>query len=225
MIRKELKEKYNIIGENSDISLYRKPGEYHYGVGYCGNITLKNGKAIFQEKSYSTIADLDNALRDWEKSLPYPVDTYNPMMNEGYKIYSQIIFYLTHKLGFKVNNSDWHQSYIKEIGPSFRLQFSIKQNYDENNVTITSSFGGMTLMQKVNDTQTGIEIISSIVNCEALQMAKDLIDTISICDEKVNKDIDAYVKDNSNIFGYRKVNFKDVMIEKLENILKQLKGE
>lgn len=80
MTRRDLQEKYNIFGNNNDISLYRKKGEYTHGIGYCGNVKINNGTVSFNKHRYFDIESLDKALREWEASLPWPVDTYNPLM-------------------------------------------------------------------------------------------------------------------------------------------------
>ena len=227
MTRKDLQEKYNIFGDNKDITLYRKKGEFSYGIGYCGNIELKNGKAIFQGKSYSTIDSLDMMLIEWEKGLPYPVDTYNPMMNDNYRIESRLCWYIEEKLKFKLNQGVWGDggtNYIKEIGPDCQITFRIWRDGLDDGISITSKWGNYHLTQKVKNAEDGISIFNTIINSTVLSMAKDMLDTLSICDTKVTSDIEAYVKSNKNIFGWKKVDsFKDVMIERLETILKQLK--
>ena len=229
MTRKDLQEKYNIIGENSDITLYRKKGEYDYGMGYCGNIALRNGKAVFQDHSYSTVGALDIVLRDWEKSLPYPVDTYNPMMNDLYRIEARLCWYLENKMGFKMDTSEWGDrgsKYTREIGPDYKISFRIlRDGLDEDGVAIQSVWGDYHLTHKVKDEEDGISIFNTIVNSTVLSMAKDMIDALDICDGKVTTDIRAFVKDSSRFFGFREVNFKDIMIERLETVLKQLKEE
>lgn len=225
MTRKDIKTKYNFIGENKDIMLFRKQGEYTYGIGYCGNIALKNGKAVFNGKSYSDLETLDKALVEWEKSLPYPVDTYCPMTRESYRVESQIEWYLTNNLGFVSKTSEWHHRYAREMGPAFELSFKVEQDTEKECVRIFSSFGGVTFTQEVTDTETGVAIVSAIVNGECLCMAKDMVDLISACNEEVNGEIEAYVPTKQNIFGVAKTSFKEVMIDRLEKVLAQLKGE
>ena len=226
MTRKDLQEKYDIFGENNDICLYRKKGEYTRSIGYCGNISLKNGKAVFNGQTYATVSELDNALREWENSLPYPVDTYNPMKREICRVEEQIIYYLTDVLGFELSSRDWNTLYVKNVGPSFRLEFEVGLNHnDKDLVSIVSKYGAYTFTQDVSDTESGIAVISSIVNSECLQMAKDMVDVLSVCDAKVTSEINAYVPDKTAFFGFQKANFKDMMIDRLETVLKQLKGE
>lgn len=225
MTREDLKTKYNIIGENKDIMLFRKSGEYTYGIGYCGNITMKNGKMIFNEKSYSDLESLDKALVEWEKTLPYPVDTYCPMTRETHRVENRIIWYLTEKMGFERSKSGWDVGvYVRSIGPNSQLHFNVRQDFENEKVNITSQFGGMTFTQSVDNAEDGIAVIDSIVSGSVLMGAKDMVDIISACGEKVTTEVEAFIPTKENMFGIKQVSFKDLMISKLENILKQLKN-
>ena len=227
MTRKDLETKYNIIGNNNDIALCRKRGEFNYGIGYCGNISLKNGKAVFNGKSYADIASLDNALVEYAKTLPYPIDTYFPQYREGWKVESRIIWYLTEKMGFKAVHHGWDLAYERAIGPSFSLAFYIdKEKTDvDGKVVIVSKYAEYHFRSAVDNAEDGIATINTIVNTSILEMAKDMVDTLSVCDNKVMSEIEAYVPSNKSIFGVEKVSFKDMMIAALENQLKALKGE
>lgn len=226
MTRKDIETKYRFLGKNDDIMLFRKSGEYTYGIGYCGNISLKNGKAVFNGKSYSDLETLDKALVEWEKSLPYPVDTYCPMTRESYRIESRIIWYLMEKMGFEHSKSGWEVgAYVRSIGPDSQLRFNVRQDLENEKVNITSQFGGMTFTQSVDNAEDGIAVIDSIVNGSVLMGAKDIVDIISACGEKVTAEVEAYIPTNENIFGVKQVSFKDLMIARLESVLNQLKGE
>lgn len=224
MTRNDLKTKYNIIGENKDIMLFRKHGEKTYGIGYCGNITLKNGKVIFNGKTYSDLETLDNALVEWEKSLPYPVDTYCPMTRESYRTESRILWHLTEKMGFEASKSGWEAGlYVRSVGPNSQLRFKVRQDLENEKVDITSQFGGMTFTQSVDNAEDGIAVIDSIINSSVLMEAKDMVDIISACGEKVTADVEAFIPTKENFFGIKQVSFKDLMIARLESILAQLK--
>lgn len=226
MTRKDIETKYRFLGKNDDIMLFRKSGEYTYGIGYCGNISLKNGKAVFNGKSYSDLETLDEALVEWEKSLPYPVDTYCPMTRESYRTESRIIWHLTEKMGFEPSKSGWEAgAYVHSVGPNSQLHFSVRQDLKEEKVNITSQFGGMTFTQTVDNAEDGIAVIDSIVNGSVLMGAKDMVDIISACGEKITTEVEAYVPTKENFLGIKKVNFKDLMIARLESVLNQLKGE
>ena len=224
MTRNDIKTKYNFIGENKDMMLFRKRGAFTYGIGYCGNITLKNGKVIFNGKTYNDLETLDNALVGWEKSLPYPVDTYCPMTRETYRTESRIVWYLTEKMGFERSKSGWEADlYVRSIGPNSQLRFNVRQDLENEKVDITSQFGGMTFTQSVDNAEDGIAVIDSIINSTVLMGAKDMIDIISACGEKVTTEVEAFIPTKENFFGIKKVSFKDLMIARLESILAQLK--
>lgn len=226
MTRKDLETKYNIIGENADIQMFRKREDAHTGIGYCGNISLKNGKAVFNGKSYTDLDSLDDAFVEYAKTLPYPIDTYCPMYNEGWRVESRILWYLTEKMGFKRHTKGWNPVYTKPIGPSFSLEFYVeKDREDDDKVCIISKYGEYTFRSSVDNAEEGIAAITTIANTSILEMAKDMVGAISFCPDNVSAEIDAFVPSNKNIFGLEKVSFKDMMIAALESQLKALKGE
>ena len=224
MTRKDLIEKYNIFGRNENISLYRKKGEFNFGAGYCGNISLINGNAMFNGEKYSDIQTLDTALREWEKSLDFPVDTYNPMYNEIYRVKDRIEWYLTEKMGFEVSYgtiSSWDGKYVRKIGTDAKFVVNLELS---DVVVIFMHIGDYSMTYKAINAESGIAAINSVLNGFVLMMAKDMVEVISSCDGSVAADVDAFVRSNSNIFGYEKVDFKELMIEKLELQLKALKN-
>ena len=51
-----------------------------------------------------------------------------------------------------------------------------------------------------------------------------MVDTLSVCDNNVTSEIEAYIPSNKNIFGFQEVNFKELMIARLEGVLEALKS-
>lgn len=227
MNRKDLKEKYNIIGNNDDISLYRKMGEYTQGIGYCGNIKLRNGYALFNKQRYKTVEELDMALRTWEASLSWPVDTYNPLMKKSACLRNRIEWYLTDKLGFVFTLNNWSNKYVRNVGPNCQIFFEIEnsRDLDKDTVIILSQYGDAIFRNEVKTAEDAITIISSLVRESILQMSSDMVNLLSIVPETEVPDIQAYIKSNRNIFGFEEIDFKEMMISLLENELKKLKGE
>lgn len=224
MTRKDIETKYRFYGENKDITLYRKSGEFTYGTGYCGSISLKNGKAIFNGKAYSTLEDLDNALVEWEKGLPYPVDTYNPMFNERWRVQSRVIWFLTDKMGFQSTARDWSISYVKRLGSNAEISFRVEINRNDK-VEIFSQYGEFYFRKEIDDADSGIDMITTIVNTTACEMGENLVELLSVCDDRVTSDIEAYMNTNENLFGIKPVSFKELIIDRLERVLAQLKAE
>lgn len=224
MNRKDLEKKFNFYGNNNDISLYSKE-RGNRGLGYLGNISLINGKAKFNGKSYSDLESLHSAMKEWGDSLEWPVDTYNPMMNDNYRLTARISWYLEEKLGFSRDMSEWAdgETYVRQIGPGYYISVKIYNIKDE--VNIASKYAGMTLTQKVEDADTAVASISHMVRSEVLMMAKDMIDTLSLLPDKEMTDLEMFVDSKRSFFGIEKVDFKSVMVNLLETELKKIKGE
>ena len=77
----------------------------------------------------------------------------------------------------------------------------------------------------MDNAEDGIASINTIVSVSVSEMAKDIIDVISVCPVGVSDTIEAYVPSNKSILGFEKVDFKTMMIQRLEQQLKALKGE
>lgn len=224
MNRNDLKEKFNIIGENKDIMLFSK-GPEKRGIGYTGSISLENGKAKFNGKSYGDVESLSAALAEWADGLEWPVDSYCPITNETYRLLGRITYYLTDKLGFVEDRSCWGDGYVygRNIGPGYAIVFKIYNIKDE--ITITSKYASLTFSQKVNNIDEAVSMITNIVRSEILMMAKDMVSALSLLPEKEMTDVELFVDSKANIFGFEKVDFKSSMISLLEKELNALKGE
>ena len=214
---------FNIIGENKDLALFYKNKSNCRGIGYCGNISLVNGKAVFKGKKYGDIEGLMGALVRWENSLKWPVDTYCPLTRPSYRMEQRVTWFLTEKLGFKRVFKEWEYAYEKTIGPEFEISFNISNKSDV--VEITSKYGIYTFNYTVKDENEAVKMLSSLVRQYALSMAADVINLVSACPDTDIAEINAYVETNSNIFGFKPVDYKTTMINLLEKELKKLKGE
>ena len=131
---------------------------------------------------------------------------------------------------FLCNNINAYISGIERITrktsyktPGHDGSYDPSSNREEEKIAINSTLGQYTFRNEVDNAEDGIATISSILNSCVLMMAKDMVDIIGVCDNKVTSDIEAYVKSNRCIFGLERVSFKDIMIERLESVLKQLK--
>ena len=192
MTRKDLIKKYNILGRNENISLYRKKGEFDVGYGYCGNISLINGNAMFNGEKYSDVQTLDTALREWEKSLDFPVDTYSPMYNEVHRIKDRIEWYLTEKMDFEFSyGSSWDgRTYVRKIGTD--AKFVVNLELSDDVITIFMRIGDYSMTHKAKNAESGIAAINSVLNGFVLMMAKDIVEVISSCDGSVAGEVDVW---------------------------------
>ena len=150
MTRNDLKKDFHLIGENKDIMLFYKNVPNGWAIGYCGNISLDRGKAVFNGNKYTDIEELKTAIKDWGDGLEWPVDTYCPMTRESYRLESRITWFLTEKMGFTYTKDTWvRNAYERKIGPNCRLCFLIESNIDNEEVGISFTYGEFTFMQKV----------------------------------------------------------------------------
>lgn len=221
MTRNDLKETFNILGENKDLALFYKDKSNCMGIGYCGNISLVNGKAVFNGKKYGDVESLRTALVEWEKSLKWPVDTYCPLTRESYRIRERVEWFLTDKLGFKGVNHNWDYVYERAIGPEFKISFMVSNKDDK--VEISSRYGEYTFYNQIENAEDGVKIISTLVREYALSMASDIVGVVSDCPDTDIAEINAIMDTNTNMFGFKPVDYKTTMINLLENELEKLK--
>lgn len=219
MTRKDLKEHFDIIGENKNISLYQNQR-------YCGSIELRNGKAYLNGQGHATVFGLQVALDAWAKSLPYPVESYNPFFYEEYRTEMRITSYLEDKMGFRQEYGGYRGPlYIREIGPNCRIEFGVRMNEKNTGVDITSDFGSVHYYHTAKTAEDGIAVLSSIVNSEVLMMSKDMVDILGKCKPEIGEEVETYINSDRTFLGIERVDFKSLMIERLESALKSLKGE
>ena len=223
MNRNDLKETFNILGENKDLALFYKDKTNCRGIGYCGNISLVNGKAVFNGKKYDDIESLKVALAEWAGTLGWPVDTYCPLTRESCRIQERVEWFLTDKLGFKGVNHGWDYVYERTIGPEFNMSFKISNKNDK--VEILSKYGEYTFYNHIESAEDGVKIISTLVREYALSMASDIVGIVSDCPDTDIAEINALVETNTNMFGFKTIDYKTTMISLLEKELKKLKGE
>lgn len=86
MKAKDLKDVYYAVRIDGRYDLYDKDPKSGSSSchKYLGSVVYdsKNQSVMFNGQRYTTIQALDNALKEWEKSLPFSVENYNPMFNE-----------------------------------------------------------------------------------------------------------------------------------------------
>ena len=226
MTRKDLEERFVLFGHNDNISLYRKRTEETV-FGYCGSIRLERGKATFNGHVYADVDSLDSALTEWGEALEWPVTSYDPMLNDTYRLESRLITWLEDKMHFKQKEGTWERgnTYIRKIGPGFEIFFTLDRSMKDDKVQIYSKYAGMSIMQDVSTPEEGVAVMSSFIRSTILTMATDIIDALADCPEADNAEIRAFVASKNNIFGFEEVDYKKVMISELEKQLKKLKGE
>lgn len=225
MTRKDIEEKFVIIGNNSELSLFTKKENSNRAANYVATVSLTRGKIHFNGKTFSDLDEFEVEAKKWAESLPWPVDTYSPFYNERCRLENRLSWYLTEKLGFSANWESRSLSYTRKIGEDCTLSFSFdNRDVKENETSIYSQLGPYTFITSVKDADEGVSIITTIVRNSVLGMATDMIDLLGRLPDKTTTEINTYIRNNRNIFGFEKVDFKSIMIDSLEKQLKALKG-
>ena len=221
MNRQDLKSKYFISGTNADLRLCRNDTWYQY----CGNVSLKRGKVWFNGKSYSDLESLDNALLQYAETLPYPITTYDPSLNELCRVENQLRYILIDKFKFcQSSDIGYHsgQLYVRKVGPNVGLRLNMRTT--DTGIDLSLRYGKYTFDQTVTSTEEGITYINSMINTVVSMTARDMVELLSKCSGNISSEIDAFVDSNTNILGFERVDFKTLMISTLEEQLKALKG-
>ena len=205
---------------------------------YLGSVVYdsKNQSVMFNGQRYTTIQALDNALKEWEKSLPFSVENYNPMIREEARAGMCISEYLER---ISMERKYW-------ISPNIDAAYILK--------THNVYFGEQALAEltlKVNEDGKSGEIglfhdscnnayvsakFSSLEN--AIESINSLIEPLLLC--SVSKSMELHSKmsrarssvdvGSLNVIDYKTFDtyserLKDKIISELEEALKRLKED
>lgn len=205
---------------------------------YLGSVVYnsKSQSVMFNGKRYTIIRELENALKEWEESLPFSVECYNPIIREEARTRMCI------------------SEYLERIG--MERKYCISPNVDAAYILKTHNvyFGEQALAEltfKVNEDGKSGEIglfhdscnnayvsakFSSLEN--AIESINSLIEPLLLC--SVSKSMELHSKmskarscadiGNLNIISYKtfdtySVGLKDKIISELEEALKRLKED
>lgn len=201
---------------------------------YCGRIQYTYNKMIYLEtgKEVQSQEELINEVIKWTSSLEYPADAYDydPIITEKYRISVKINHFLHNKLDCKWS---WENS-----GAPFIVQL---------NSTLKDST--LRLNYEIEETDSGCLVTFHIYNLDrdtwsrftgdfdtALNKLKSFLFTVGLCGLTETLKIANVTNTNSidlnGVLGFELTNkgvecfdFKEQMIDKLEECLKQLKNE
>lgn len=201
---------------------------------YCGRIQYTSNKMIYLEtgKEVHSQEELINEVNRWASSLEYPADAYDydPIITETYRLSVKINHFLHDKLGCKASRAD--------IGAPLFVKF---------NSTLKDS--ALLLNYEIEETDSGCLVTFHIYNLArdawskltgdfdtALNKLKSLLFTVGLCGLtetlKIANTTNTNSIDLNGVLGFELTNrgvevfdFKEHMIDKLEECLKQLKNE
>lgn len=239
MKAQDLKDAYYAVRIDGRYDLYDKDPKSGSSSchKYLGSVVYdsKNQSVMFNGQRYTTIQALDNALKEWEKSLPFSVENYNPMFNEKYRTERCIGDYLQ-SIGFVYNGCDGFTKSSLYILNHYNPYFS-KQVAVEMLVKVDDS--GKTSSISLHYRQSSSFVTSDFDSLEeAIATINSLIEPLLLCgaSEFINKHNKiSKQRKKANLGEIITVNFRTLQtysedlkaktIEALEEALKRLKEE
>lgn len=204
---------------------------------YLGSVVYdsKNQSVMFNSQRYTTIQALDNALKEWEKSLPFSVENYNPMFNGKYRTEQCLRDYLE-GIGFVDNGFDgftksmmyilnhYNPYFSKQVAVEMLVKVddsgkngSISLHYQQNSSFVTSDFESL---------EEAIATINSLIEPILLCGASELINKHNKMSKQRKKaNLGEIITVNFRTLQTFSEDFKAKTIEALEEALKRLKEE
>lgn len=180
-----------------------------------------------------TARALDNALKEWEKSLPFSVENYNPMFNEKYRTERCIGDYLQ-SIGFVYNRCDsftkstmyilnhYNPYFSKQVAVEMLVKVddsgkngSISLHCQRNSSFVTSDFDSL---------EEAIATINSLIEPLLLCGASELINKHNKMSKQRKKaNLGEIITVNFRTLQTHSEELKAKTIEALEEALKRLK--
>lgn len=201
---------------------------------YCGRIQYTYNKMIYLEtgKEIHSQEELIKEVNKWAASLEYPADAYDydPIVSEKYRLSVKINHFLYDKLGCEFSWESGGAPFILQLNSTLkdstlRLNYEIEETNSECLVTfhiynlVRDSWSSFT-----GDFDTALNKLKSFLFTVGLC---GLTETLKTANTTNTNSIDL-----NGVLGFEFTNrgvecfdFKEQMIHKLEECLKQLKNE
>lgn len=202
---------------------------------YCGRIQYTYNKMIYLEtgKEVHSQEELIKEVNKWTSSLEYPADAYDydPIIPEKYRLSVKINHFLYDKLGCKFS---WENGVAPFI---VQLNSTLKDSILRLNYEIEETDSGCLVTFSIYNLDRGTWSIFTGDFDTALNKLKSFLFTVGLCGLtetlKMANVTDTNSIDLNRVLGLeltemgviKYFDFKEQMIHKLEECLKQLKNE
>lgn len=201
-------ERYHLIVNGDGYCLYDKEAHSPRSrYKYLGFITLdtNKGEFVFNDSSYKDIESLINAINEYNSTLPFDPDIYNPSFKESYRIQMATHDYLC-SLGFKSDDSDAYT--LKDGFGQPVVSVFVKVNHDSKSGYVIRTLGNSAEVEcPFKDLDSAIAAINSVVGTYIISLQS----TITVAINKltgsrqrtieigfVPHSLDVYAKDITN---------------------------
>lgn len=195
------------------------------------NFDSKRGVATFDGVEYKELNALVEALYKYADSLPFHSDYYDPSYRIGVK---ESFCFRDHlkSLGFVENYQAYKGDlYIlyngNELDKSIAITLSINIEDDSTHGTICQYHNDGSSWTNIpfENLEDGIKKINSLLAIQTSMMVSTLFKISEQCVDDVQSLNESTVSTLTKKMTIETQNFNEVMIERLEKILKTLKGE
>ena len=235
-ILNELNETYYVVPpltKNSELSgydfmVYEEPegGGLNFYFGVTTN--KSNYKVIFNGTVFDNVKELLAAVDEYNKTLPFPSTLYDPLYNHEYINRARIEWYLKDILGFEYDyrcNSDMRFYVKKDIygGEISNIGFRVDEN---GKGSIYRNLAKYSWLE--SPFETVIDAIKSINGILVTEIISGLKDNLNSIEKQLNFGFSLDNTQAMQLDGALNTvasDYKKVAIEKIEEVLKQLKAE
>lgn len=180
-----------------------------------------NTYVIWNDKKYTDTYTLMQDVNAFNATREFPAYTYNPQFIESWKNSSKLHWFLTEKLNMKYNNSCYYVADPK--GKIFDVNVEFAYSENEANTALYHIFGE-TLHQSFLDVS---EVCKQITSLYTAAIASHIA-TAAELEKNIPADIDLGDINVIKTFNKSTWNFdsaKNILIDRLETILKKLKED
>lgn len=223
-------ERYQLIEHDGGWLLYDKEGHskranaLYIGIFY---ISTDNTRYSFRGEYYTTVAELIQAIEDYNKTLPFDAEIYNPSYRKNYMVEMALHDYLK-GLGFK-KSWERYDGTIHYIEDSYgqricTIRVEVKEDTTTGIVTRLIPNSDKWTEAPFADLDSAIGAVNSILSMYCLSInatATALLDGLT--NARASQILDVTF-DTKSLAVYTE-DAKQKAIERLEAELKRLKGE
>ena len=220
-------EKYNLIDHEGVYILYDKERQGKRSTQlYLGYFKLsEDNKFSFNEKCYSTVDELVEAMNVYNETLPFEAEIYNPMFVKHYKIECALHDYLE-SLGFKHafggNSTYYLEDYYEQ--KICTLAVNVTQDTTEGYISRLIPGSDKWTESSFTDLDSAIGAVNTILAMYCISINSI---TVNVLDKLTNSRVSEVFDvsfDVKSLTTYTE-DTKQKTIEKLEKESKRLKGE
>lgn len=192
---------------------------------YLGYFSIDGDKFLYRENYYTSVSDLVNAMNEYNQTLPFDIDIYNPMYRKHCMIEMALCDYIE-GLGFKNEKNNKFillDAYNQEL---CKIIMIVKEDTTSGKIICeTNTKPKLTWTEsEFTDLNSAIGALNSILAIHCLSINASVV---NLLDKLTNSRVSSVYNKTFDIATFQTYteNAKEKAIEKLEQELKRLKGE